>query len=76
MDFAATPRTTAPIRRLAENTHLGYRVDVNKHLIPGTGAHRLERLEPDHLERLYARMQQGGFLLAPLTTCTGRCEPR
>ena len=40
------------------NTHLGYKVDVDKHLIPGVGAHRLERLEPEHLERLYARMRR------------------
>lgn len=46
---------------VAENTHLGYKVDVTKHLIPGVGGHRLERLEPDHLERLYARMQLAGL---------------
>jgi integrase len=46
---------------VTENTHSGYRVDVNRHLIPGIGAHRLERLEPDHLEKLYARMQQSGL---------------
>jgi integrase len=46
---------------VAENTHLGYRVDVNKHLIPGVGAHRLEKLTPDHVERLYAKLQHGGL---------------
>ena len=46
---------------VGENTHLGYKVDVDKHLIPGVGAHRLERLEPEHLERLYARMQSEGL---------------
>ena len=53
-NIAAPPNVT-------ENTHTGYLVDVNKHLIPGIGAHRLDRLEPDHLEKLYARMQQGGL---------------
>jgi integrase len=48
---------------VAENTHDGYLVDVNKHLNPGLGAHRLERLTPDHVERLYAKLQRGG--LAP-----------
>lgn len=43
-----------------ENTTAGYRVAVNKHLIPGVGAHRLDKLEPEHLERLYARMQEQG----------------
>jgi integrase len=46
---------------VAENTHLGYRVDVNKHLIPGLGAHRLEKLTPDHVERLYVKLQRGGL---------------
>jgi integrase len=44
---------------VAENTHNGYLVDVNKHLNPGLGAHRLERLTPDHVERLYAKLQRG-----------------
>jgi integrase len=38
----------------------GHRVAVNVHLIPGVGAHRLSRLEPEHLERLYARMRRSG----------------
>jgi integrase len=29
-----------------ENTFSGYRVAVTRHLIPGVGAHRLDRLEP------------------------------
>lgn len=36
-------------------------VDVENHLIPGIGAHRLERLAPEHAEKLYAKMQQGGL---------------
>ncbi len=44
---------------VAENTHLGYRVDVNRHLIPGIGAHRLEKLTPEHVERLYAKLHGG-----------------
>ncbi|HEX2318948.1 MAG TPA: hypothetical protein VHJ18_08185 [Streptosporangiaceae bacterium] len=46
---------------VAENTHLGYKVDVARHLIPGLGAHRLDRLAPEHLEKLYARMQNDGL---------------
>jgi integrase len=49
---------TAPVVR--ENTLAGYRVAVNTHLIPGVGAHRLDRLEPEHLERLYAKMIAAG----------------
>ncbi|MCW2941492.1 MAG: putative methyltransferase [Actinomycetia bacterium] len=43
------------------NTHAGYRVDVEKHLIPGIGAHRLDKLEPEHFEKLYAKMQHAGL---------------
>ena len=42
------------------NTADGYRFAVYKHLIPGIGAHRLDRLEPEHLEKLYARMMEAG----------------
>ncbi|WP_111768399.1 tyrosine-type recombinase/integrase [Nakamurella deserti] len=43
-----------------ENTIAGYRVAVNVHLIPGVGRHRLERLQPEHLETLYVRMMRDG----------------
>ncbi|WP_406437627.1 site-specific integrase [Streptomyces sp. NBC_00631] len=45
---------------VGENTIDGYRVAVYHHLIPGLGAHRLEKLEPEHLERFYQRMQANG----------------
>jgi integrase len=45
-------------------TYIGYRTAVHKHLIPGVGAHRLHRLEPEHLEKLYARMQASGLKAA------------
>jgi integrase len=37
-----------------------YRVAVRVHLIPGVGGHRIDRLEPEHLERLYLRMTKNG----------------
>lgn len=43
-----------------ENTIAGYRVAVGKHLIPGIGAHRLEKLTPEHVEKLTQRMQRQG----------------
>ena len=43
-----------------ESTLSSYRVAVNTHLIPGLGAHRLDQLQPEHLERLYARMVKRG----------------
>ncbi|MFI5744379.1 tyrosine-type recombinase/integrase [Streptomyces sp. NPDC051644] len=45
---------------VSENTIDGYRVAVNHHLVPGLGAHRLEKLEPEHLERFYKKMQESG----------------
>lgn len=45
---------------VSENTIDGYRVAVYHHLIPGLGAHRLTKLEPEHLERFYKKMQENG----------------
>jgi len=52
----------APVVR--ENTLAGYRVAVRVHLIPGVGAHRLDKLQPEHLEKLYVRMQKNGSAAA------------
>jgi integrase len=41
---------------VSENTHSGYEVDVRVHLIPGIGAHWLDKLAPEHLEKLYVKM--------------------
>ncbi|MGW6308286.1 tyrosine-type recombinase/integrase [Streptomyces niveus] len=45
---------------VTENTIDGYRVAVYHHLIPGLGSHRLQKLEPEHLERFYQKMQANG----------------
>src|SRR5262249_20852819 len=45
---------------LRPNSLAAYEVAVRVHLIPGVGAHRLDRLEPEHLERLYTRMIRNG----------------
>lgn len=42
-------------------TYIGYRTAISQHLIPGLGAHRLDRLQPEHLEKLYAKMQAAGL---------------
>jgi hypothetical protein len=42
-----------------------YRSKVRSHIIPGLGRHRLDRLTPEHVERFYTRLEQGG--LAPST---------
>lgn len=43
-----------------ENTAAGYRVAVTVHLIPGLGAHRLEKLTPEYVEKLTRKMQDNG----------------
>ncbi|MFG2789193.1 tyrosine-type recombinase/integrase [Streptomyces sp. NPDC048419] len=45
---------------VSENTYDGYEVAVRVHLVPGIGKHRLDRLQPEHLESLYRRMQANG----------------
>ncbi|MFF0745639.1 tyrosine-type recombinase/integrase [Streptomyces sp. NPDC004111] len=45
---------------VSENSYDGYEVDVRVHLVPGLGAHKLERLEPEHLEAFYELMQKRG----------------
>lgn len=47
-----------------DNTLAGYRVAVRVHLVPGVGAHRPDKLQPEHLERLYVRMQENGSAAA------------
>ncbi|MCX5119887.1 site-specific integrase [Micromonospora sp. NBC_00362] len=47
-----------------ENTIAGYRVAVYRHLIPGLGAHRLEKLQPEHVEKLTRKMQAAGSAAA------------
>ncbi|MEU2289643.1 tyrosine-type recombinase/integrase [Streptomyces bacillaris] len=51
--------TIAPLA-VNENTMVGYGVAVRKHLIPALGAHRLDKLGPEHIERFYGRMQGDG----------------
>ncbi|WP_314243433.1 tyrosine-type recombinase/integrase [Streptomyces kutzneri] len=45
---------------VSENTYDGYEVAVRVHLVPGIGKHRIDRLEPEHLESLYRRMKARG----------------
>lgn len=43
----------------------GYRTAVYRHLVPRIGAHRLDRLTPEHIEAMYAALLADG--LAPAT---------
>jgi len=45
---------------ITENSYVAYEVAVRVHLIPGIGAHRLDKLEPEHVEKLYRKMIKNG----------------
>lgn len=45
---------------LRGSSFAAYRIAVEKHIVPSIGRHRLDRLQPEHLERLYQRMISGG----------------
>ena len=38
-------------------TYAGYQTAVRRHLIPGLGGHRTDRLQAEHIEKLYAAMR-------------------
>ncbi|WP_329054054.1 site-specific integrase [Amycolatopsis sp. NBC_01488] len=49
----------APTVRLT--TMVGYRASVYRHLIPTIGAHRLDKLQPEHLEAAYRKILRKGL---------------
>jgi integrase len=51
--------------KVTEGTMSGYRPLVERHIIPGLGAHRLNALEPEHVEAFYRRLRRQG--MAPAT---------
>src|SRR3712207_2798949 len=48
-------------RKVRARTLETYRSTVRLHLRPGIGHHRLDRLQPEHLERLYAALAGKGL---------------
>src|SRR3954452_13956158 len=48
-------------RKVRVRTLESYRSTVRLHLRPGIGHHRLDRLQPEHLERLYAALADKGL---------------
>lgn len=47
--------------RVRPSTLSGYTVDVNKHIVPAIGQHRLVKLQPEHIEYLYAALLAKGL---------------
>jgi integrase len=53
-------------RKVRARTLESYRTTVRLHLRPGIGHHRLDRLQPEHLERLYAALAKKGLSSASI----------
>lgn len=51
--------------KVTEGTMSGYRPLVERHIVPGLGAHRLQALEPEHVEAFYRKLKRQG--MAPAT---------
>lgn len=47
-------------------TQTYYRTALDKYILPGIGAHRLDRLESEQIERFYARLREAGVKPATL----------
>lgn len=47
-------------RELAPNTIQSYGSDIRNWIIPNLGKHRLDRLQPEHLDKLYTKMYAAG----------------
>jgi integrase len=48
-------------RRVRQRTVESYESSVRRHLIPGIGRHRLDRLRPEHLDQLYTQLLDSGY---------------
>ncbi|MGY2004426.1 tyrosine-type recombinase/integrase [Blastococcus sp. SYSU DS1024] len=53
--------TTIAPRRVRQWTLESYESAVRRHLIPGIGRHRLDRLCPEHLDQLYTALLDDGY---------------
>lgn len=52
---------TIAVRKVRPSTLVRYRQLVANQLVPGIGHHRLDRLQPEHVERLYGGLLTGGL---------------
>ena len=53
-------------RRVRPRTYEGYRSKIERHVVPGLGQHRLERLQPEHIEEFYAALGAKGLAQASI----------
>jgi len=52
---------TIAARKVRPSTLVGYRSKVRTRIVPSIGAHRLDRLQPEHLEAMYAAWATDGL---------------
>ena len=64
-DWLAYFVDTIAARKVRPRTLQSYRWLVDTHLVPRLGHHRLDRLQPEHVETAYTHMLDSG--LAPAT---------
>ncbi|AIJ26596.1 integrase (recombinase) [Amycolatopsis methanolica 239] len=57
---------TIAVPNVRYKTRSYYWTAVDKYIVPGIGAHKLTRLEPEHIERFYARLRKEGAKSATL----------
>lgn len=50
-----------PERSLKVNTMKSHRSKVETHIIPNLGRHRLDKLQPEHIRAMYAKMRADGL---------------
>jgi integrase len=61
--------TTIAVQRVRPSTLRWYRIVVTRHLIPNIGYHRLDRLQPEHVEALYRALSEQGMAPATVLQC-------
>lgn len=61
--------TTIAPQRVRPSTLQGYESLLRYRIVPALGHHRLDRLQPEHLERLYAHLRREGLATSSVLKC-------
>lgn len=67
---------TIAARKVRPSTLTRYRQLAAHQLVPAVGHHRLDRLQPEHLEALYAKLLDGALRRRASCRRTGSCPGR
>jgi integrase len=60
---------TIAARKVRPRTLEGYRSKLRLHVVPALGHHRLDRLQPEHVEAFYAECERSGMAPASTLQC-------